>query len=339
MGVFTMNSLLPEELIHERSHLLSLGEEQQVSSVDDVEPRMGNQARHDPCVDGWNDRVVVASQDQGRLTELMQPGQAGPAHACKQLPVVPETVRCSDQVRIRTSEVGPLAEYAAIEGRGYGGQVRWLQVPTRTQQFGEDTGPARNRDCTRRGRHQHQAAAALRVLAGELLSQPSASRDAQDIHFLMPYSVKQLCNQASEASEAQREEGGRRPSNTGDIKANRPDLLPSDLVERSNERVKHFQVGPDAIDQQEWGPVAISPTYVHKDTCAVDVNRCGCCAGMGEHHLLLLVHIRPRCFNQGDVRAIANRRRGRLLGAGAGEQPRFPMLPPTATVPGRTRTS
>ena len=103
-----MNSPLPEELIHERSHLLSLGEEQQVSPVDDVKPRMGNQARHDPGVDGWNDRVIVASQDQGRVTELMQPGQAGPTHACKQLPVVPETVRCSDQVRIRTSEVGPL---------------------------------------------------------------------------------------------------------------------------------------------------------------------------------------------------------------------------------------
>src|SRR6266699_7241745 len=117
-----------------------------------MEPRVGNQARHDPGIDGWNDRVVVASQDQGWLTELMQPGQAGPAHACQQLPVIPETVRRSNQVCIRTSEVGPLAEHAAIEGRGNAGQVRWLQVPTRTQQFGEDTGPTRNRDRAHRGR-------------------------------------------------------------------------------------------------------------------------------------------------------------------------------------------
>ncbi len=122
-GVFTMNSLLPEELIHEWSHLLSLGEEQQVSPVDNVEPRMWNQARHDPGIDWGDDWVVVAGQDQGRLRELMQPGQAGPAHACQQLPVVPETGRRSDQVRIRASEVGPLAEHAAIEGRGYGDQV------------------------------------------------------------------------------------------------------------------------------------------------------------------------------------------------------------------------
>src|SRR5258708_26799709 len=96
----------------------------------------------------------------------------------------------------------------------------------------------------------------------------------------MPYSVKQLRNQASEASEAHWEEGGRRSPNTGDIKANRSNLLPSDLVECINERVKHFQVGPDAIDQQERGPAAISPLYGHKDTCALDVDRFGFCGGV-----------------------------------------------------------
>src|SRR6266581_346559 len=49
---------------------------------------------------------------------------------------------------------------------------------------------------------------------------------------------------------------------------------------------------------------------------------------------LLLVHIRPRCFNQGSIGAVANGWRGRLLGARAGEQPSFPILPPTTTVPG-----
>src|SRR6266704_7209119 len=83
-----------------------------------MEPRTGNQARHDPGIDGWNDRVVVASQDQGWLTELVQPWQAGPAHTCQHLPVIPEAVRRSDQVRICTNEVGPLAERAAIEDRG-----------------------------------------------------------------------------------------------------------------------------------------------------------------------------------------------------------------------------
>ena len=53
-----MNSLLPEELIHERSYLLSLAEKQQVSPVDDVEPRVGNQARHDPGIDKWDDRII-----------------------------------------------------------------------------------------------------------------------------------------------------------------------------------------------------------------------------------------------------------------------------------------
>src|SRR6266567_5488042 len=44
----------------------------------------------------------------------------------------------------------------------------------------------------------------------------------------------------------------------------------------------------------------------------------------------LLEHIRPRRLNQGLVRAVARRCGRRLLCARAGEQPHFPMLPPTA---------
>ncbi len=243
--------------MHERSHLLFLGKEEQVSPVDDVERRIGDQSRHDPGIDGWNDRVIIASQDQGRLTQPMQPGKAGPAHPCQQLPVVPETLRRSEQVRIRTSEIGILPEPAAIEGRGNGGQVRRLHVPTRIQQFGKDTQPARHRDRARRGRHENQAAAPLRVLVGELLGEPTAPRDAQHIHFLLPHSVKQLRNQASEAAEAQREERGRRPPNTGDIKANRPDLLTAYGIER----IKEIVVVAVAVSLRIISP-AYSYTYV-----------------------------------------------------------------------------
>src|SRR5258708_19686170 len=110
------------------------------------------------------------------------------------------------------------------------------------------------------------------VLGGELLSQPTTPGDAQDIYLLVPYGVKQLSNQTSEASEAQWEEGGRRSPNTGDIKANRPDLLPSDLLECISERAKHFQVGPDALDEQKGRPAAPSPSYAHTATCAVPIN-------------------------------------------------------------------
>lgn len=128
-----MNLLLPEKLIHEGSHLLSFGEEQQVPSVEDVEPRMRNQVCHDPGIDGWNDRVIVSGQNQGRLREPMQPGQAGPTHACQQLLVIPDAMRRSDQVRIGARKVGLLAEHAAIEGWGNGSQIRRLPVSARTQ--------------------------------------------------------------------------------------------------------------------------------------------------------------------------------------------------------------
>ena len=71
---------LHKELIHEWSHLLPLGKEKQVSPADDVESRMGDQARHESGIDRWNDRVVVACYNQCWLADLMEPGQAGPAH-------------------------------------------------------------------------------------------------------------------------------------------------------------------------------------------------------------------------------------------------------------------
>ena len=185
--------------------------------------------------------------------ELMQPGQVGPAHACKQLPVVPETVRCSDQVRIRASEVGPLAEYAAIEGRGYGGQVRWLQVPTRTQQFGEDAGPARNRDRARRGRHQHQAAAALRVLVGELLSQPSTPRDAQDINFLMPYSVKRCATRRARPRKRNGKRVGGDPPTPGTSKRIVPIFFPLTLSSAAMKGSNTSRLAPMPLTSRSGG--------------------------------------------------------------------------------------
>ncbi len=54
--------------MHERSHLLFLGEGEQVPPLKELEGRIGNQSRHDPGIDGWNDRIVLPSQDEGRLT-------------------------------------------------------------------------------------------------------------------------------------------------------------------------------------------------------------------------------------------------------------------------------
>ncbi len=44
-----------------------------------MQPRLGNEARHDPGIGRRNNRVIVTSQDQRQLTNLMEPGQAGPA--------------------------------------------------------------------------------------------------------------------------------------------------------------------------------------------------------------------------------------------------------------------
>lgn len=72
---------IPEELIHEPSHLLFLGEGEHVPPLKDLEGRIGDQSRHNPGIDGWNDRVILPSQDKRWLTYPVQPGYAGPAQA------------------------------------------------------------------------------------------------------------------------------------------------------------------------------------------------------------------------------------------------------------------
>jgi hypothetical protein len=44
-----------------------------------MQRRVGNEACHDCGIDGWNDHIVLACQDQGRLANLVQPGKACPA--------------------------------------------------------------------------------------------------------------------------------------------------------------------------------------------------------------------------------------------------------------------
>src|SRR5215831_10359785 len=132
--------------MHKRSYLLFLGEGEQVSPVEAVEGRIGAESRHDPGIDGWNNRIVLPGEYQGRLMYPMQPINAGPAQARQHLPVVSQTIWRPDHLCISTRQVGILLETPAIDNRRNGRHIRRLKVPARTKQFGEDIEPARHRD-------------------------------------------------------------------------------------------------------------------------------------------------------------------------------------------------
>src|SRR5437016_10765301 len=77
----------------------------QVSIVEDVKLCTRDQALHDLRVDQWDERVVIAMENQGRLPECVEPGDAGPTHCSQHLIEV--------------------AKYAA-QARGTGALVRQL---------------------------------------------------------------------------------------------------------------------------------------------------------------------------------------------------------------------
>ncbi len=98
-----------------RGHLLFLGEGEQMPSVEDVQRGTRNESRQNPGIDRWDDHIILARQNQSRLAEPVQPGNASPAHACQQLPDVSPAMWRFDQLRIGVSQVGILPKRVAIE--------------------------------------------------------------------------------------------------------------------------------------------------------------------------------------------------------------------------------
>lgn len=105
---------LLEEFHDDRRDSFGPGNQEQMPVVDDVQLGVGNSPRQHAHVDQRDQRVVVAGQHQGRLVDLVQPVDAGPAEASEQLPVVAQLARRADLAGMFGGEVGIAAERAAI---------------------------------------------------------------------------------------------------------------------------------------------------------------------------------------------------------------------------------
>src|SRR5258708_17048145 len=266
--------------------LVFFGEGKQMPSVEDVQRGTRNESRQNPGIERWDDDIILARQNQSRLAEPVQPGNARPAHARQQLPDISPAKGRFDQWGIGVSQVGMLPKRVAIEERRDDGHVGRIKIATWTEQFAQDTRLSGHGDRTRRRGYQDQATAARRVLIGELLCQRATPGDAQHIDDRMSQHVKHPGDQASKASKAEGEAWERRPSNPWYIKADRSDLVSPNVVERLDERVKQLQVGSKAIDQQQGRPAAIPLFYGHVQSYALDVDHCRSYGGVVTHVLL-----------------------------------------------------
>src|SRR5262245_8288356 len=85
---FHSRVVVHEESTNDRRELRRGGHEAQVTVVEDVESGVRNEAGHDSSVETGNDRVVTARQDQGGLSQAMQPVEARPAETGQELQIV-----------------------------------------------------------------------------------------------------------------------------------------------------------------------------------------------------------------------------------------------------------
>jgi len=69
------------------------GDEKEMPVIEGDEARAGNKRRQDAAVGDRHDRIVRAGQDQRRLLQKAQPGQAAPAKGGDQLQVIAVVAR------------------------------------------------------------------------------------------------------------------------------------------------------------------------------------------------------------------------------------------------------
>ena len=79
---------LKQEIPDYRGELGRRGQQAEVAVVEEVQPGIRDELRHDAAVDPGHDRIVTTGQDQGRLAQRMQPPDARPTDAGKELRVV-----------------------------------------------------------------------------------------------------------------------------------------------------------------------------------------------------------------------------------------------------------
>ena len=142
-----------------------------------------------------DDGIVVTGQDQGGRPQPRQPREAGPAEAREQLVIVaPGPPRACRDVQQVTGQGRVLPRAAPVQLTGDARRVSRVQVATRRDHAQQDPRIPRDHERARPGRHQHQAAHPVGPAQRELLREPAAPGDAQDIGL----PVAELVEQASQ---------------------------------------------------------------------------------------------------------------------------------------------
>jgi hypothetical protein len=171
-----------------------------VAAVVDVQLGVGQQPPHDVGVDQRDDGVVVAGQQQGGLADPGQQRQAGPAGAGGQLvQIAAPRAHAGAAVQQGSGPAGVDPDGPAVEVGGDPLGIARVQIPAGGRHPGQDLRPAGHHQHASAGGDQDQPPAAGALREGELLGQPAAPGDAQQVHGRIAELVEEAGEQAGQA--------------------------------------------------------------------------------------------------------------------------------------------
>src|SRR6266540_1052736 len=150
--------------------------------------------------------------------------------------------------RIKGS-AGRLPQPTAVQVCGYGPGVLRVAVAPGRDHLGEHLWTRRDHDRAGGGAHQHHATTTPGMLEGDLLREPTAPRDAEDVEPVVAEPLDEPDQEVGQHREVVRQSRHRRPADSWYVEAH--DLDPR--IEHGHERIQQVEAGPDAVAQhQRW---------------------------------------------------------------------------------------
>ncbi|MNC11713.1 hypothetical protein D3C75_594200 [compost metagenome] len=236
--------------------------------IDDVQLGVGNPPGQQAHVDQRDQRVIVAGQYQGRLADLVQPVDAGPAEAGEQLPVVTELARRAHLGRMAGGQRRVATERTPVDHGCNADYVGRLDVASRAGHHPQHFRLARHHHRTRRRGGQHEFLATLRIVIRELLGQGATPGHADDVDLPVVEIVEHARRELGQPRKTIRPVWRRRTADTGYVEGNDFQVR----VQRGNEREHQLQVGADAVENQQGRQVRLAGAYRRAERLAIQID-------------------------------------------------------------------
>jgi hypothetical protein len=197
-------------------------------------------------IDGRDQWIVAAHQNERRLRQRPQPRQAGPAAQRKQLIQIAKVARATHRGRMPADQGWVGAKGPAVDIRRCPAQVVLVGIAARRRHFPQHRGTCRHHCETGRRCGEHQPPAELWILMRELLRDSTAPGHAGDIDLRIAELRNKTGGKPRQPRRAIRQGRSGRTADTGHVKDDG-----RRTCECFEEGLCQLPVGSDSVEQQQ----------------------------------------------------------------------------------------